>query len=263
MAAAVAGSDDRPPRGRPRSSNGSRRATPMPGYGPPRWAPGPGSLTRRRPRGSGRLPTPEPAVRRRAAEIAPAFTVSPTPLPGLRPPTVPGGCREVAKSPGRLVELAGDADTAVAEAAAWALGELGPAARRRCGRVTCRLAGSHGDALVREAAVAALGSLGDPGGLPAVLAACNDKPAIRRRAVLALAAFEGPEVDAALEAALADKDWQTRQAAEDLLGPRVVARRAGQGETGRMGCSPRAQSVPPSQSSAFQMGTASFRVSMQ
>jgi HEAT repeat protein len=66
--------------------------------------------------------------------------------------------------------------------------------------------------------VAALGALGDQGGLQAVLAACRDKPAIRRRAVLALAAFEGPAVDAALRAALDDKDWQTRQAAEDLLG---------------------------------------------
>ena len=71
---------------------------------------------------------------------------------------------------------------------------------------------------MREAAVAALGALGDPEGLPAVLAACSDKPAIRRRAVLALAAFDGPEVDAALHAAQTDKDWQTRQAAEDLLG---------------------------------------------
>jgi hypothetical protein len=35
--------------------------------------------------------------------------------------------------------------------------------------------------------------------------------------VLALAAFDGPEVEAALQAALADKDWQVRQAAEDLL----------------------------------------------
>jgi HEAT repeat protein len=67
--------------------------------------------------------------------------------------------------------------------------------------------------------VAALGSLGDPAGLAAVLAACADRPAIRRRAVVALAAFEGPEVEAALEAALADRDWQVRQAAEDLLGP--------------------------------------------
>jgi hypothetical protein len=35
--------------------------------------------------------------------------------------------------------------------------------------------------------------------------------------VLALAPFEGPEVDAALERARTDRDWQVRQAAEDLL----------------------------------------------
>ncbi len=39
---------------------------------------------------------------------------------------------------------------------------------------------------------------------------------MRRRAVLALAPFDGPEVDAALERAGRDRDWQVRQAAEDL-----------------------------------------------
>jgi hypothetical protein len=34
--------------------------------------------------------------------------------------------------------------------------------------------------------------------------------------VLALAPFEGPEVDAALARALTDRDWQVRQAAEDI-----------------------------------------------
>ena len=75
----------------------------------------------------------------------------------------------------------------------------------------------HADPLVREAAVAALGALGDPGTLEVVLAACDDKPAVRRRAVLALAAFDGPEVEARLQTALTDRDWQVRQAAEDLL----------------------------------------------
>jgi len=65
--------------------------------------------------------------------------------------------------------------------------------------------------------VAALGALGDPTGLSAVLAATTDKPAVRRRAVLALAAFDGPEVEAALRRALGDRDRQVRQAAEDLL----------------------------------------------
>ena len=55
-----------------------------------------------------------------------------------------------------------------------------------------------------------------PAALTAVLHATHDRPAVRRRAVLALAPFEGPDVDAALEAALTDPDWQVRQAAEDL-----------------------------------------------
>jgi len=76
----------------------------------------------------------------------------------------------------------------------------------------------HSEPLVREAAVAALGAIGDDRGLPAILSACGDKPAIRRRAILALAPFDGPEVDAALDHAMQDRDWQVRQAAEDLLG---------------------------------------------
>ena len=39
---------------------------------------------------------------------------------------------------------------------------------------------------------------------------------MRRRATIALAPFDGPEVDEALARALADRDWQVRQAAEDL-----------------------------------------------
>jgi len=66
--------------------------------------------------------------------------------------------------------------------------------------------------------VAAIGAIGDPVGLPAVLAALGERATIRRRAVVALAAFDGPEVDAALARALTDRDRQVRQAAEDLLG---------------------------------------------
>lgn len=115
-----------------------------------------------------------------------------------------------------LLSLLADRDGLVAEAAAFALGERAPTDLAIAALVDA--AGTHADALVREAAVAALGALGDERGLPTLLAACNDKPAVRRRAVLALASFEGPEVDAALEAALHDRDWQVRDAAEDLLG---------------------------------------------
>ncbi len=142
------------------------------------------------------LGDPAPGVRRRAAELA----------PGIGAPARP------------LLALLADHDVTVTEAAAWALGELGPAAVR-AGAVPAlaAVASDHDDPLAREAAVAALGALGDPAGLPAVLAACGDKPAVRRRAVLALAPFDGPDVEPALRNALDDRDWQVRQAAEDLL----------------------------------------------
>ncbi|HMG27296.1 MAG TPA: HEAT repeat domain-containing protein [Acidimicrobiia bacterium] len=142
------------------------------------------------------LTDPAAGVRRRAADLAP-----------------------VLDSPARpLLALLADDDVTVIEAAAWALGELGPTAVG-AGAVPAlsTVVRGHDDPLAREAAVAALGALADPAGLPAVLAACGDKPAVRRRAVLALAPFDGPEVDAALHTALEDRDWQVRQAAEDLL----------------------------------------------
>jgi HEAT repeat protein len=117
-----------------------------------------------------------------------------------------------------LVPVLADPDPLVAEAAAWALGERGeraPAPPEVVAALAATATG-HDDGLVREAAVAALGAIGDEAGLPAILRATTDKPAVRRRAVLALAPFEGPEVDAALERAASDRDWQVRQAAEDL-----------------------------------------------
>lgn len=145
---------------------------------------------------------PDPVVRRRAAELAP---------------------RVDGAEPDRVIALAVDPDAGVAEAAAWALGELtvDAAAAPRVDAALEATARDHGDALVREAAVAALGSRGV--GLATILHACGDKPAVRRRAVLALAPFEGPEVTAALERALTDRDWQVRQAAEDLLGVDAAA----------------------------------------
>lgn len=140
---------------------------------------------------------PDPAARRRAAEHAPALGSAPI---------------------GRLLALVADADDLVAEAACFALGEIDWTGTARTRAVTALIAAArHHDPLVREAAVAALGAIGDERGRDAVLRACTDRPAIRRRAVLALAPFAGPEVDAALERALEDPDWQTRQAAEDLL----------------------------------------------
>ena len=145
----------------------------------------------------------DPAVRRRACEA------------GARLDSVDMAEADLAGVD--LLGALGDPDPSVFEMAAWALGEReDPAAVARLAAVAAA-DGGHADPLCREAAVAALGAIGDPAGLPAVLAALDDKPAIRRRAAVALAAFEGPEVDAALERCLADRDWQVRQVAEDLL----------------------------------------------
>ena len=131
------------------------------------------------------------AVRRRAAEVAAHY------------PMV------------SLLELLDDPDPTVVEVAAWSCGEHEVVADAVLGRLI-ELATAHDDALVREASVAALGAIGDKRGVPAILAGCRDKPAVRRRAVLALAPFDGEDVDAAIDAALSDRDWQVRQAAEDL-----------------------------------------------
>lgn len=109
-----------------------------------------------------------------------------------------------------------DADPSVVEAAAWATGEAGPAGAGTVA-LLCDVARDHGAALCREAAVAALGAIGDERGLPAVLAALEDKPAVRRRAAVALAAFADPRAEAGLRRCLDDRDWQVRQVAEDLL----------------------------------------------
>ena len=139
------------------------------------------------------LSDPEATVRRRACEVA------------ARQPDVD------------IAPLLSDHEPSVVEAAAWALGERGAADSRTLAALA-GVAGDHPAALCREAAVAALGAIGHDAGLPAILSATGDKPAVRRRAVIALAPFEGQEVHAALRRALEDRDWQVRQAAEDLLG---------------------------------------------
>jgi HEAT repeat protein len=140
----------------------------------------------------------EPEVRARAAELA----------------------VNLGPAAGALATAAlSDGDDRVVEAGCFALGEIGSPADGIVERLSA-VGREHRDPLCREAAVAALGAIGASEGLPAILSATTDKPAIRRRAVLALAAFEGPEVEAALARGLADRDWQVRQAAEDLTGRR-------------------------------------------
>ncbi len=80
----------------------------------------------------------------------------------------------------------------------------------------CLIATGHDDARCRESAVAALGAIGDDRARPAILAALDDKPPVRRRAIVALSNFEGPDIDEALLRASEDRDWQVRAAVNQL-----------------------------------------------
>lgn len=108
-----------------------------------------------------------------------------------------------------------DHEDLVVEQACWSLGER--TYDDAAVDALCKISSDHHNALVREAAVAALGALGDSKSVHAILRCLEDKPTVRRRAVLALAPFcMRDDVISALQNALNDKDWQVRQAAEDL-----------------------------------------------
>ena len=156
------------------------------------------------------LDDPEPAVRMAALELAASRSDVPVDT---------------------TAALLDDHDHRVVEAAAWTCGEKVSAGAPAPGdpapdRVTGdpapvvdaldRIARNHSDPLCRESAIAALGAIAHPGGLPAVLAGLDDRPEVRRRAVIALAPFDGPEVEAALARASTDRDRQVRAAAAEL-----------------------------------------------
>ena len=147
---------------------------------------------------------PEVVVRRRACVLAGRGLAS-----GEASPEVIDSLSEI---------LASESDASVVECAAWSLGEAGSNCGPKEVEALEHVALAHADPLCREAAVAALGAVGDPTALDSILAALQDNAAVRRRATIALAAFDDPRVDDALRRCLEDRDWQVRQAAEDLLG---------------------------------------------
>jgi HEAT repeat protein len=112
-----------------------------------------------------------------------------------------------------LIEALADDDALVVDGAVFALGEhlYIPALEQ-----LITVASEHDDARCRESAIAALGAIGDDRARAVILAALEDKPAVRRRAIVALANFEGPDIDAALVRASEDRDWQVRAAVDQL-----------------------------------------------
>lgn len=166
------------------------------------------------------LADPDPTVRRRAAAEVARWAATCSEPTGAEPAgSEPTGAAPTPVVDGLLGRLTDDEVDTVTEVAAFACGELALDDRTRPHVVAAldRLARTHADSLCREAAVAALGSIGDPAGLTAVLHGCSDRATVRRRAVLALAAFDDPAATEALRQLVADRDLQVRQSAEELL----------------------------------------------
>jgi HEAT repeat protein len=142
----------------------------------------------------GALEDPDPLVRERAAILA------------------------IGRNEISLGKVLRDGDALVVCAGVYAVGERRWATREE-EEALLAAAREHPDARVREAAVASLGCLGKPEHLEVVIRALReDSIPVRRRAVVALAAFEGPLVEQAFKEALLDRDWQVRALAEDLGG---------------------------------------------
>jgi HEAT repeat protein len=118
--------------------------------------------------------------------------------------------------------LSNDPDILCREAAAFALGEIAAGSGTGADHIAMSVAErlqTEREPLVREAIAAALGAIGEPRTLNVVIGLTQgEKPAVRRRAVVALAAFEAPAAAAAMQAALCDRDKYVREAAEWLLG---------------------------------------------
>jgi len=139
----------------------------------------------------------DPHVRRRALELSSAVTGR-----GVKTTLIDA-----------LIAKLSDEDPLVVDGACWAIGERQAA---QALLPLCVLARNHSDPRCREAAVAALGAIGDEAGLATIISCLDDKPNIRRRVVVALASFEGVDVDQALDRCRVDHDWQVRQAVEML-----------------------------------------------
>lgn len=171
---------------------------------------------------------PDPATRRLAVSIASSRT-NDAELAGALSRLLAGDDSarvraETAEALGRLpgtsastlLAAATDAEPIVAEAVASALGEIGSP---EAVPWLIEAATSHNDRLVREAAVAALGALADERARPVLLdLVVEGPPQVRRRCVVALTVFDGPDIEAALADRLRDRNPMVREAAEMVVG---------------------------------------------
>ena len=143
----------------------------------------------------------------------------------LRDDPAPLVRRECAEVAGRLgadavaaLEAAlEDPSAEVREAATNALGEI--AGSESVQRLIEVATDEEEDRLVREAAVASLGAIGDERARPVLLTLLGSAPPqVRRRCVPALSVFDGDDIEAALREAAKDRNPMVREAAEMVVG---------------------------------------------
>lgn len=138
---------------------------------------------------------PEPSVRAQAAEVLGSSGVTALPF---------------------LEEARTDDDRRVVEAVANAYGEIGDSSAVDW---LIEQARESGEVTIGEAAVASLGSIGDERATPVLLdLARTGRPQVRRRAVVALTAFDGDEVEEVIRGARDDRNPMVREVAEMILG---------------------------------------------
>ncbi len=178
------------------------------------------------------LDHPEPAIRRIAVATAalPAARAAAV-LASDPDPWVRAAAAEAlgeAKAAEALLAARDDPDPMVVEAIAFGLGEAGDATAVPW---LLETAAGDGEKLGREAAIAALGALGDDRAVPLLLElVATGPPQVRRRCVVALTAFDGPEIEAAIRRAARDRNPMVREAAEMVVGPQL--------DSGDLPCSP-------------------------
>jgi len=129
-----------------------------------------------------------------------------------------GYCNERSMDP--LETLGHDVDPTVREAVATAYGELAiPQA------VPWLIDASldDEDRHVKEAAVAALGAIGDPGAIDALLEIMRGgPPQVRRRAIAAITVFDDDRIKPAIQRAALDRNPGVREAAEMVVGKQLA-----------------------------------------
>ena len=119
-----------------------------------------------------------------------------------------------------LETLTDDPEPTVREAVATAFGEL---ASRQAVPWLIETSLVDDDRHVKEAAVAALGAIGDPGAIDTLLEIMRGgPPQVRRRAIAAITVFDDERIEPAIQRAALDRNPGVREAAQMVVGKQLT-----------------------------------------